>query len=198
MIEGVGDCYQNYEIIVHFQNEYLVVKRKTQGNIKTSPSSADVVSLATATSDTKSKHGKTPSSSNIQSLATTTGPKSQNGKMTSTSKNDVLATTVSGVPKATSEVPCLEVPRNEEERRLSEEVLATSPDLITIVETETGEPIQSSNMKYGLRVSVLVLPAPPLMTSDAALPFVGPKAFGYDGLTYNPVGDYKEYESLAK
>ena len=44
MIEGVGDCYQNDEIIVHFQNEYLVVKRKTQGNIKTSPSSADVVS----------------------------------------------------------------------------------------------------------------------------------------------------------
>ena len=80
----------------------------------------------------------------------------------------------------------------------NDEVLATTPDLITIVETETGEPIQSSNMKYGLRVSVLVLPAPPLMTSDAALPFVGPEAFGFDGLTYNPVGDYKEYESIAK
>ena len=52
--------------------------------------------------------------------------------------------------------------------------------------------------RYGIRVSVLVLPAPPLMTSSKALEFVGPKAFGYDNVDYHPVGEYKLYESITK
>lgn len=136
IIEGISG-YQEEEIIVYFQNEYLVAKRKRPNVNNLSPSNIDGLDIAS-------------------------DPKSEDGT------------------------------------ELNAEILATAPDLITLVETETGEPIQSSNMKYGLRVSVLVLPAPPLMNSEAALLFVGPEAFGFDGLTYNPVGNYKEYESIAK
>eukprot|EP00111_Clytia_hemisphaerica_P009564 TCONS_00028018-protein len=83
-------------------------------------------------------------------------------------------------------------------KELSNEKLASTPDLISLVESDTGEPIQSSELRYGIRVSVLVLPAPPLMTSSKALEFVGPKAFGYDNVDYEAVGEYKLYESIAK
>ena len=78
------------------------------------------------------------------------------------------------------------------------QIAASTPDLISLVESDTGEPIQSSELRYGIRVSILVLPAPPLMTSSEALKFVGPKAFGYENVVYKKVGEYKLYESIAK
>jgi DUF917 family protein len=35
-------------------------------------------------------------------------------------------------------------------------------------------------VRYGLRVTVLGLPAPPQLKTDQALQYVGPQAFGYD------------------
>lgn len=59
-------------------------------------------------------------------------------------------------------------------------VLACTPDLICIVDTETGEPVATEVLRYGLRVSVLGLAAPRQLKTPAALEVVGPRAFGYE------------------
>jgi uncharacterized protein len=64
--------------------------------------------------------------------------------------------------------------------KLGEEVALTVPDLITLVETETGNPVTTEILRPGLRVTALGLPCSPLMTTPKALKAVGPQAFGYD------------------
>jgi DUF917 family protein len=64
--------------------------------------------------------------------------------------------------------------------RYDEEIIASVPDLITLVEQDSGEPLSTETVKYGCRISVLVLPAPESMTTPEALRYVGPNAFGYD------------------
>lgn len=59
-------------------------------------------------------------------------------------------------------------------------VVASVPDLISIVQTEDAEPIGTELLRYGQRVTVVVLPAPVLLTTPQALAVVGPRAFGYD------------------
>jgi len=64
--------------------------------------------------------------------------------------------------------------------RVGGEVLAIVPDLITFVDTERGTPVTTEVVRYGLRVTVLGIPAPAQLTTERALRFVGPQAFGYD------------------
>ncbi len=59
-------------------------------------------------------------------------------------------------------------------------VLATVPDLITLVDEETGDPVTTEITRYGLRVAVLGMPAPQQLKTAEALAVVGPRAFGYD------------------
>jgi DUF917 family protein len=40
-------------------------------------------------------------------------------------------------------------------------------------------PIRIDLVRYGLRVDVLGIPAPPRLTTEQALQYVGPRAFGY-------------------
>ncbi len=63
---------------------------------------------------------------------------------------------------------------------LNDEVVATVPDLICIVDLETGEPISTELLRYGMRVAVLAAPAPEGLKTKNGLKFVGPQAFGYD------------------
>jgi uncharacterized protein len=60
------------------------------------------------------------------------------------------------------------------------EVLAVVPDLISLVDFDSGEPLTVEVLRYGFRVDVLVLPPSPVLTTAEALRFVGPRAFGYD------------------
>jgi DUF917 family protein len=60
------------------------------------------------------------------------------------------------------------------------------PDLICIVDIETGAPVTTEVLRYGLRVTVLGIPAPALLRSQAALAVVGPGAFGY-AVDYQPL-----------
>src|SRR5215813_4117816 len=64
--------------------------------------------------------------------------------------------------------------------KLDDEVVLTVPDLITLAETESGTPVSTDILRPGLRVTVLALPASPLLTTPVALKSVGPRAFGYD------------------
>ncbi len=59
-------------------------------------------------------------------------------------------------------------------------VLATTPDLITLLDAYSGQPVTTDGVKYGLPVNVLGLPSDPIWRSEAALKLVGPRYFGLD------------------
>jgi DUF917 family protein len=72
----------------------------------------------------------------------------------------------------------------------AEQILAVVPDLICIVDSETAAPITTEVLRYGLRATVLGIPAPALLKTPAALAVIGPRAFGYD-VEYAPLaGEY--------
>ncbi|MEF2070321.1 DUF917 domain-containing protein [Consotaella aegiceratis] len=58
--------------------------------------------------------------------------------------------------------------------------IATSPDLICVLDSVDGNGIGTETIRYGQRVSILAMPAPDVLTSERGLSFVGPRAFGYD------------------
>lgn len=71
----------------------------------------------------------------------------------------------------------------------NEMVEVCTPDLIVVLDSDTGLPITTEMLRYGQRVAVLGLPAHPLMRSPEALKVVGPTAFGYSEITFNPMED---------
>ena len=64
--------------------------------------------------------------------------------------------------------------------RTGAETLAATPDLITILDAETAEPITTETMRYGFRVAVIAIPVDPYWRSPEGLEVVGPRWFGYD------------------
>jgi DUF917 family protein len=71
------------------------------------------------------------------------------------------------------------------------QAVATTPDLICVLETDTGEPVTTESMRYGNRVTVLGIPTDPRWTTPAGLELVGPRYFGYD-LDYRPLAQPQE------
>lgn len=61
-----------------------------------------------------------------------------------------------------------------------ERMLAMVPDLITILDRETGEPVTAEALRFGQRVKVLAVSVPSIMRSAEALATFGPRAFGFD------------------
>lgn len=59
-------------------------------------------------------------------------------------------------------------------------VVATTPDLIIVLDTDTGEPVTTEALRYGQRVSVLVAPCDDRWHSQEGLRLVGPRYFNYD------------------
>lgn len=60
------------------------------------------------------------------------------------------------------------------------EVIATTPELICLLDTVTGHGLGTETIRYGQRVSVVAMKAPSVLTTPAGLAHVGPRAFGYD------------------
>jgi DUF917 family protein len=60
------------------------------------------------------------------------------------------------------------------------EVVATTPDIICTMDSESGEAIGTEMVRYGQRVTVIALPAPAFFLTPRGLQAVGPRAFGYD------------------
>ena len=63
---------------------------------------------------------------------------------------------------------------------LDGEVRATVPEILSVLDSLSGEAVGTETLRYGQRVTVAVLPAPPLLTTEKGLELVGPRAFGYD------------------
>ena len=55
-----------------------------------------------------------------------------------------------------------------------------TPDLICVMDSVSGEAIGTETLRYGQRVGVVALPAPPVLLTPKGLEHVGPRAFGYD------------------
>ena len=64
--------------------------------------------------------------------------------------------------------------------------VVTVPDLICVLDMESGEPITTELLRYGYRVTVLGIPCDPKMATPQALAYVGPGCFGYD-VVYRPL-----------
>jgi uncharacterized protein len=58
--------------------------------------------------------------------------------------------------------------------------IAMSPDLICVLDTVSGNAFGTETIRYGMRVRVVALPAPPVFLTPKGLEHVGPRAFGYD------------------
>jgi uncharacterized protein len=69
-------------------------------------------------------------------------------------------------------------------------VLASVPDIITVLDSETAEAIHTERLRYGQRVAVVAFPCDPIWRSPRGLALAGPRSFGYDF-------DYVPIEELA-
>jgi len=66
------------------------------------------------------------------------------------------------------------------------QVVASVPDLITLLEVETGTAITTEGLKYGYRATVIGMPCASVWRTPAGLKVVGPRYFGYD-VDYAPI-----------
>jgi DUF917 family protein len=69
-------------------------------------------------------------------------------------------------------------------------VLASVPDLITVLDTETADAIATERIRYGQRVTVIAFPCDPVWRTERGIAVAGPRAFDYDF-------DYVPVEELA-
>ena len=70
--------------------------------------------------------------------------------------------------------------------RVEGEFKVTVPDLIVLLDLDTGEPITTEAMRYGYRVALIAIPCDPKWRTKKGLELVGPRFFGYD-VDYVPV-----------
>lgn len=59
-------------------------------------------------------------------------------------------------------------------------IMATTPDILMLIEQETGATIDTEQLQYGLKVHLIALPAPAMWTTPEAIELVGPRYFGYE------------------
>lgn len=80
----------------------------------------------------------------------------------------------------------------------SKQYLAMVPDLIAILDTQSGRAIGVPEYRYGLRVTVIGMTGSPRWTdTERGLAIGGPRAFGYD-VDYQPLGVYVEPKSVLE
>ncbi|KAK1687314.1 hydantoinase/oxoprolinase [Colletotrichum godetiae] len=77
-------------------------------------------------------------------------------------------------------------------------IVAAVPDLISILDNESGRALGVPEFKYGYRVTVIGITCSPRWTeTQAGLDIGGPRAFGYD-IEYKPLGKYVEPRSVLE
>ena len=66
------------------------------------------------------------------------------------------------------------------------EIVASVPDLITILDAESGQAITTEHLRYGFRVVVVGMPCDPKWRTPAGIELGGPRHFRYD-IDYVPL-----------
>jgi hypothetical protein len=66
------------------------------------------------------------------------------------------------------------------------QVLASVPDLISVLDSETADAIATERIRYGQRVTVIAFACDPVWRTERGIALTGPRAFGYD-FDYGPV-----------
>ena len=64
--------------------------------------------------------------------------------------------------------------------RRNGKTVAIVPDLICMVDRETGQPITVEHLRYGQRIKIIGVSAAPILRTPEALKVVGPREFGID------------------
>lgn len=73
----------------------------------------------------------------------------------------------------------------------TEEVLAVVPDLISVIDAQSGEAIGTPEYRYGLLVTVIGITASDKWTSTPrGIEIGGPAAFGLTDIEYKPLGKF--------
>jgi DUF917 family protein len=70
------------------------------------------------------------------------------------------------------------------------QLLASVPDLISVLDSETADAIVTERIRYGQRVTVIAFGSDPVWRTERGIDVAGPRAFGYDF-------DYVPVEELA-
>lgn len=70
--------------------------------------------------------------------------------------------------------------------RTNDEVLCVTPDLIAVLDTETGMPITTEGLRYGARCVVIGMPSDAKWRTDKGIAVAGPRYFGYD-VDFTPI-----------
>lgn len=84
-----------------------------------------------------------------------------------------------------------------DESKESQEVVCTVPDLISIL-GQDGEGIGSQDLRYGLQVDVIALPAHPLWKTEKGLAVGGPQGFGLDIPVVSVDNGFTEAQSVIE
>ena len=78
-------------------------------------------------------------------------------------------------------------------------VIASVPDLITVLDAQSGKALGIPEYKYGVVVNVLGITCSPIWgATKAGLEAGGPGAFGFDDIVYQPLGVYREPVSVIQ
>ena len=70
--------------------------------------------------------------------------------------------------------------------RIGDHILESVPDLITVLDYETGTPINAERLRFGQRVTVVGVGCPDYYRTTRALEVVAPRCFGFD-FDYVPI-----------
>lgn len=77
--------------------------------------------------------------------------------------------------------------------KIDGEVKCLPPDMIALLDPETGEPIRTDLIRYGYRVKMIVMPAHENMRTPEGIETFGPRYFGFDE-DYTPIEELLEVE----
>ena len=78
--------------------------------------------------------------------------------------------------------------------RIGDQVVASVPDLITVLDYETSTPINAERLRYGQRVTVYGVGCPDYYRQANALAVVAPRCFGFD-FDFVPIEDLTQSHS---
>ncbi|KAK3395367.1 hypothetical protein B0T20DRAFT_486629 [Sordaria brevicollis] len=125
-------------------------------------------------------------------------PAANGGKKTAKRGEDDFTGRRIKIPFKNENIAAIRIPddssgedNDEQELEKQDDVLAIVPDLVAVIDARSGEAVGTPEYRYGLLVIVLGIAASDKWTgSQRGIDLGGPKAFGFDHLKYEPLGNF--------